>query len=134
MRAVAAETVEIASRGWYLTGEGNRVDLGDLVAAAVAGTRLYKPGDPVPAAVPPGTDLVVTVVNQTTLVAARVLGGNVACLVFASARHPGGGFLNGLGRRRRAWPGRRPCMRARTPRRGSTTSTASTRTRVTATG
>jgi uncharacterized protein (TIGR02452 family) len=95
LRAVAAETVEIASRGWYLTGEGNRVDLGDLVAAAVAGTRLYKPGDPVPAAVPAGTGLVVTVVNQTTLAAARVLGGNVACLVFASARHPGGGFLNG---------------------------------------
>lgn len=95
LRAVAAETVEIASRGWYLTGEGNRVDLGDLVAAAVAGTHLYQPGDPVPPAVPAGTGQVVTVVNQTTLAAARALGSDVACLVFASARHPGGGFLNG---------------------------------------
>jgi uncharacterized protein (TIGR02452 family) len=95
LRAVAAETVEIASRGWYLTGEGHRVDLGDPIAAAVAGTRLYLPGDPVPAAVPAGNGLVVTVENQTTLAAASALGGDVACLVFASARHPGGGFLNG---------------------------------------
>ncbi len=38
---------------------------------------------------------VVEVVNESTLDAARRLGGDVACLVFASARNPGGGFLNG---------------------------------------
>ncbi|GAA0920172.1 TIGR02452 family protein [Nonomuraea longicatena] len=39
----------------------------------------------------------VEVVNETTLEAARALsgGGEVACLVFASAKNPGGGFLNG---------------------------------------
>lgn len=95
LRLVAAETVEITSKGWYLTGEGNRIDLGDLVTAAVAGTRLYQPSDPVPAAVPAGASPVITVINQTTLAAAHALGGDVACLVFASARHPGGGFLNG---------------------------------------
>jgi uncharacterized protein (TIGR02452 family) len=37
----------------------------------------------------------VDVTNETSLAAARRLGEGVACLVFASARHPGGGFLNG---------------------------------------
>lgn len=95
LRAIAAETVEIAGRGWYLTDRGDRVDLGDLVARAVAGTRLYLPGDPVAAAVPAGAGVVIRVANQTTLAAARELGGEVACLVFASARNPGGGFLKG---------------------------------------
>ena len=31
---------------------------------------------------------------ETTLAAARRLGGDVACLVFASAKNPGGGFRN----------------------------------------
>ena len=35
------------------------------------------------------------VTGETALGAARRVGGNVACLVFASARKPGGGFLNG---------------------------------------
>ena len=38
---------------------------------------------------------VVEVRNETSLAAARQLGDEVACLVFASARSPGGGFLNG---------------------------------------
>jgi uncharacterized protein (TIGR02452 family) len=33
--------------------------------------------------------------GETTLAAAGRLGGDVACLVFASARNSGGGFLNG---------------------------------------
>jgi hypothetical protein len=37
----------------------------------------------------------IQVTAESTLEAARRLGGDVACLVFASARNPGGGFLNG---------------------------------------
>jgi uncharacterized protein (TIGR02452 family) len=37
----------------------------------------------------------VEVTNESSLAAVRRLGGDVACLVFASARNPGGGFLNG---------------------------------------
>lgn len=33
--------------------------------------------------------------NETSLAAARRLGAGAACLVFASAKHPGGGFLSG---------------------------------------
>lgn len=105
------------------------------VAAAVAGTRLYLPDDPltrpaptgptsavpapagpasavpapagrvpeVPAPVDPawvgpasaGAAPVVTVTGESSLAATARLAGDVACLVFASARHPGGGFLNG---------------------------------------
>jgi uncharacterized protein (TIGR02452 family) len=35
------------------------------------------------------------VTNETSLAAARRHGAEVACLVFASAKSPGGGFLNG---------------------------------------
>jgi uncharacterized protein (TIGR02452 family) len=38
---------------------------------------------------------VTEVTNETSLAAARRLGADVACLVFASAKNPGGGFLNG---------------------------------------
>ncbi|MBL7262227.1 TIGR02452 family protein [Paractinoplanes lichenicola] len=90
LRAIARESVEIAERGGYAG-----VSLGDQVSKAVAGTRLYGPDDEI--AVPPPVDggPVVEVTNESTLAATRRLGGDLACLVFASARNPGGGFLNG---------------------------------------
>jgi uncharacterized protein (TIGR02452 family) len=92
LRAIAREAVEIAERGWYHdpTGAEVRIDVG----SAVAGTRLYLPADELPAGVAaPGTHVEVT--GESTLAAARRLGGDVAALVFASARNAGGGFLNG---------------------------------------
>jgi len=38
---------------------------------------------------------VIEVTNETSLSAARRLGAGAACLVFASAKNPGGGFLTG---------------------------------------
>ena len=35
------------------------------------------------------------VTNETSLSAARRMGPDAACLVFASAKNPGGGFLSG---------------------------------------
>jgi uncharacterized protein (TIGR02452 family) len=63
-------------------------------ASAVAGTRLYEPGDELSPAAHDGPSAV-EVTGESTLAAARRLGGDVAALVFASARSPGGGFLNG---------------------------------------
>ncbi|MEV6849511.1 TIGR02452 family protein [Actinoplanes sp. NPDC051411] len=89
LRAIARETVTIAQNGAY-----GDVLLGDQVTRAVAGTRLYRPGDALPPP-PPARTPTISVTGESTLAATRRLGGDLACLVFASARNPGGGFLNG---------------------------------------
>ncbi|WP_283136211.1 TIGR02452 family protein [Rhizohabitans arisaemae] len=106
LRAIARETVALVQDGGYTTPGGRRVDLADAVADAVAGTRLYLPeqalgtarGDTVtePAG-PVASNPRIEVTDESTLQAARDLagGGEVACLVFASAKNPGGGFLTG---------------------------------------
>ena len=88
LRAIGQETVAIVERGGY-----RDVVIREQVAGAVAGTRLYRPDDPLPPGRPGA--MAVEVTNESTLAAARRLGGDVAALVFASARKPGGGFLNG---------------------------------------
>ncbi|MCP3803115.1 TIGR02452 family protein [Allokutzneria sp. A3M-2-11 16] len=93
LRAIARETVSIAERGWYQTASGGTVDISAGVTSAVSGTRIYQPEDTVSA--PREAEPFVEVVNESSLDAARRLGGDLACLVFASARNPGGGFLNG---------------------------------------
>lgn len=89
LKAIARETVSIAEQGGYGT-----VDMASDVARAVAGTRLYLPTDPLPVPAA-GGPAAIEVTGESSLQAARRLGGDVACLVFASARNPGGGFLNG---------------------------------------
>ncbi|MFD9704875.1 TIGR02452 family protein [Lentzea sp. NPDC059081] len=91
LRAIAQETVEISERGSYSTEAGEVVV---DVARAVSGTRLHLPGE-VLSLPPETTGTRVDVTNESTLDAARRLGGDVAALNFASARKPGGGFLNG---------------------------------------
>lgn len=114
LRALAREAVEIAERGWYHDPRGAEVRLD--VGPAVAGTRLYLPTDELPAAESPavrGTHVEVT--GESTLAAARRLGGEVAALVFASARNPGGGFLNGAQAQEESVArssGLYPCLRA----------------------
>ncbi|CRK58078.1 FIG01123153: hypothetical protein [Alloactinosynnema sp. L-07] len=105
LAAIAAETDRLAESGPYATA----------TAAAVAGTRLYLPSDPVPTApdalasgTSPGhpsattasqaerrASPAISVTGESTLAAARRLGGDVACLNFASARNPGGGYRTG---------------------------------------
>ncbi|HWS38554.1 MAG TPA: TIGR02452 family protein [Actinoplanes sp.] len=93
LRGIARETVSIVERGWY-DGPAGRVDITTGVAHAVAGTRLHPPGEVLPSP-PPGGPAVVEITGESSLDAARRLGPGVACLNFASARNPGGGFLNG---------------------------------------
>src|SRR5690349_4762790 len=96
LRSIAKETVEIADRGWYLDPGGAEVRID--VGPAVAGTRLYLPDDALPdgsATAVPSAGGRIEVTGESTLEAARRLGGDVAALVFASARRPGGGFLTG---------------------------------------
>ncbi|SES19109.1 TIGR02452 family protein [Lentzea xinjiangensis] len=93
LRAIAHDTVAISERGSYSTAAGE-VSLADAVARAVAGTRLHLPDEVL--ALPEETSGPrIDVTAESTLEAARRLGGDVAALNFASARNPGGGFLNG---------------------------------------
>ncbi|WIM93975.1 TIGR02452 family protein [Actinoplanes oblitus] len=94
LRALGREAVEIAERGHY-PGPDGPVRIADQVARAVAGTRLHLPGDELPEPAAAGGPPRIEVTAESTLWAARRLGGNPACLNFASARNPGGGFLNG---------------------------------------
>jgi uncharacterized protein (TIGR02452 family) len=93
---MATETMAIIEAGEYRSPGGQDVRITSTVAAAVAGTRLHLPDDKVPAPQPAGdAALLADVTNETSLSAARRLGADVACLVFASAKNPGGGFLTG---------------------------------------
>ena len=95
---IARETVVAVTGGRYTNLAGMTVPLRHLVKAARDGTVSYPPDAMV---APPAMSRVetrTTVVNDTTLVAARQLaaeGFRVVALNFASARHPGGGFLGG---------------------------------------
>ncbi|GGW46617.1 TIGR02452 family protein [Streptomyces lucensis JCM 4490] len=101
LRAAAAETESIVAAGRYRAPDGREVSVAAAVEAARAGTRMFGPA-PVPVGPPAagrGTVLapVVEVTGESSLEAARRLAGpaEVAVLNFASARNPGGGYLNG---------------------------------------
>ncbi len=95
---VARETVAVVAAGRYVNAAGVVVRLREEVEFARTHTVEYPPDAAVLHVVPSGNDTRVEVTDETTLAAARRLvgdGWNVAALNFASARHPGGGFLGG---------------------------------------
>jgi uncharacterized protein (TIGR02452 family) len=96
LAVLARQTVAIVHNGGYVAPGGDVVTIGDDVARAASGTHLYLPDDALPDAESrPDTSLRVEITPESTLEAGRRLGPGTAALVFASARNPGGGFLNG---------------------------------------
>lgn len=103
LAGVGKETVQIVERGEYQVPSGPRVSIGDAVAHAVRGTRLYAPVDLErlePARRDPSDPPRIEVTSETTAEAARRLveregEARVVALNFASAKNPGGGFLGG---------------------------------------
>ncbi|HEX7688642.1 MAG TPA: TIGR02452 family protein [Burkholderiaceae bacterium] len=103
--ALARETLAIVDAGRYVAPDGRPVDIGDAVRACVASTYLVLPearealAARVAAIGAFDADVAVELTAETTLAAARRLAGRgfacVGVLNFASARHPGGGFLGG---------------------------------------
>jgi uncharacterized protein (TIGR02452 family) len=93
---MATETMAIIEAGGYRSPSGRDMRIGAGVRDAVAGTRLYLPDETLPAPSSRNSGAPLTeVTNETSLSAARRLGPGAACLVFASAKNPGGGFLTG---------------------------------------
>lgn len=106
---IARETVAILERGSYTSPSGQAVSLAAELARARASSIVYSP-EQFPSILQQ-RDLLLSrhemqqattfeVVNETTLHAARRLRGSnaparVLALNFASAKNPGGGFLNG---------------------------------------
>ncbi|MDL2076044.1 TIGR02452 family protein [Streptomyces sp. GXMU-J15] len=94
LRGVAQQTEQIVAAGLYTASDGRRVSIEAALSAARQGTRMYGP-DAVEVPAAPVTDTVFEVTGESSLEAARRLGADTAVLNFASARNPGGGYLNG---------------------------------------
>jgi len=102
---LARQTVEIVERGGYTSAGGRSVDISANVRACLDATRFFPPEELArlrdEVRVLPAETVATRfeVVNETTLAGiARILSdgeGPVAALNFASAKNPGGGFLNG---------------------------------------
>lgn len=94
------ETVEVVERGTYVAPSGRTVSIASEVAHAKANTVALKDGADFTAAKTFATRIDVT--SETTARATQRLvvdegeaPAHTACLNFASAKNPGGGFLSG---------------------------------------
>lgn len=91
------EALEIIHHRQYQSAQGRRVEIGESIDRAKRGTVSYPPEAALPDV---SRDKItrVTVRNETTIAAAERLlhaGMHPVVLNFASATHPGGGFLAG---------------------------------------
>ncbi len=100
---IATETVQICATGSYVGPSGKTVSIADNLRRSIEATRLFSPdqlGKLAGTAPSSPASTKIRVVNCTTLSAAKQLrdaydAERVALLNFASAKNPGGGFLDG---------------------------------------
>ncbi len=94
---IAKTSLAACEAGHYTNRRGERVELAAMLAAAKAGTVMHEtPMTSAARTADRATRLAVT--SESTIDALIRLaphGGHLACLSFASAKNPGGGFLGG---------------------------------------
>jgi len=107
--AVARATLQIIDRGIYLNQKSESIDLGKDLASAVANSKHYQPEmfadifsavEKIVKNNPDPKETKFEINNETTLNAAKRSivdrkQTDTICLNFASAKNPGGGFING---------------------------------------
>src|SRR5690349_6209905 len=95
----ANETVQICNDGSYAAPSGRMVHFAAEIERARSGTVMYSPETPPPYPKQRRFGRTqIEVRNETTFSALQRLAdgtSHVGCLNFASAKHPGGGFLSG---------------------------------------
>lgn len=102
-KIVAEETLKITEQGFYIHKNKEKVDIRETLQNAVSNTVFHRSEDldEVLATIPLEArfETIFEVVEETTIqgILRNVAEGytNPMCLNFASAYHPGGGFLNG---------------------------------------
>ncbi len=96
---IAQQTLEACEAGFYTNAAGARIELAAAIEAASTGTELYELDEVTFEPPMAATTTSITVTSESTIEAmiriAREPAGHLACLNFASARNPGGGFLGG---------------------------------------
>ncbi|MDB4778248.1 TIGR02452 family protein [bacterium] len=98
LKQSAQDVLHLIERGFYEV-EGQRISIESARDDSLDSSRIYTPREleDLRTQLPQGRQPKITVVNGTTQVVAQALASHDGLLVlnFASARNPGGGFLNG---------------------------------------
>lgn len=106
LKRIAKETLQIVDEGKYVAPSGKSIEFREEQLAAIAGTRLYTPEQGRFLLEAPSScnetnqPTKIEVTDETTQVAAQRLvkaeqTHDLVLLNYASARNPGGGFING---------------------------------------
>lgn len=99
-KAIAQDTLRVCNEGIVRKSDGETYDVSAAVAESIASTVYYDPATAPPpskAKGRPGATRFETTAEGTVGAARRLTaeGHSVAALNFASAKHPGGGFIGG---------------------------------------